>query len=200
MYLIVGLGNPGDQYHGTRHNLGFDIINEFARKAASDSTWEDKSKFKSQVLSAKVGKSNSDVILVKPQTFMNNSGLAVAKIAQFYKISPEKIIIIQDDLDLPVGHLRIRQGGAAGGHHGVESIIGSLNSDNFIRVRVGIGNLRTLGAEHRETTMNVEGYVLADFDQKEKSDIKSATKRAIQALGVALDKGIEEAQKQFNGA
>ena len=132
MFLIAGLGNPGDKYTGTRHNLGFEVVNELRRKMDLPQFETDK-KFKSEI------SKNSGLILIKPLTFMNMSGMAISAVAEYFKVEPEEVIIIHDELDLPLGHIKIRLGGSDAGHHGVESVIKILGSDQFIRLRLGIG-------------------------------------------------------------
>lgn len=196
MKLIVGLGNPEDKYTGTRHNLGFELIDKYITHALpvqeSDNFWSLDKKFKSEI--GKIG----DLIFAKPQTYMNHSGIAVKAIASYYKIKPEEIIILHDDLDLPLGHFKIRLGGAAAGHHGVESIINSLGTDKFIRLRLGIGNLKTRSGEHKQTSFNAEHFVLEPFEQKEHSSVKRMTKRALLAINTWLTQGLEATQNQFN--
>lgn len=182
MKFIVGLGNPEERYAGTRHNLGFHILDELTRKF-NLIDWVKMDKFKSEVIKT------PELMLVKPQTFMNKSGMAVSLIANYYKADPQDIIIIHDELDLPLGKIKIRIGGAAAGHHGVESIINVLKTDQFIRVRLGIGNLRIQAAER---------FVLEPFLSTEKSQVKHMIKKAIKAIDILLDKGIESAQSQFN--
>lgn len=194
MKLIVGLGNPEDKYTGTRHNLGFEVINKFFHKINSSNTnWENNSKFNAELVII-----NSELILAKPQTYMNNSGIAVAKLAKFYKIEPDDTIIIHDDIDLELGHIKVRSGGASAGHHGVESIIKDLNTDKFIRIRLGIGNLKSLSGEHKKISFNAEHFVLEPFLQTETSTVKRMVKKTVNALEILLSKGLEKAQNQFN--
>lgn len=198
MKLIVGLGNPGEQYQGTRHNLGFEVLDELSKKF-NLIDWANEDKFKSQIIKT------PELILVKPQTYMNNSGMAVRSLSTVYlprrqagRLQSTDITIIHDDLDLPLGKIKIRLGGAAAGHHGVESIIKSLGTDQFIRVRLGIGNLESLSGEHKKRAFNAEGYVLDPFRPNEKSHVKKMIKSAIDALGLLLEDGLEKAQNQYN--
>lgn len=181
MKLVVGLGNPEERYSGTRHNLGFGILDELTRKF-NLIEWSQKDKFKSEIIKT------SELILVRPQTFMNKSGIAVKLIADYYKILPEDIIVVYDELDLPLGKIKVRLGGAAAGHHGVESIIESLGTDQFIRVRLGIGPFRG----------SAEKFVLEPFLHSEKAHVKHMIKQALKALEELLEKGLEYAQNQFN--
>jgi len=189
MILIVGLGNPGEKYQNTRHNLGFMVVDELARKMLplTKTKWQENKKFNSLVISYQ-----SLVILVKPQTMMNASGFAVAKMANFYQIKPENIWVIHDDVDLPLGKIKIRLGGAAAGHHGVESIIKQLGADQFVRFRLGIGH------PGRGSDRLVEKYVLRRFDVNEASEVKQMIKKTVEAVRVALDDGLEKAMNQFN--
>lgn len=191
MKLVVGLGNPGEKYEGIRHNLGFKILDELVKKLnLVDWTMEDK--FKAEIIKA------SDLILVKPQTYMNNSGLAIKLLTTYYKIPATDVIIIHDELDLPLGKIKVRMGGAAAGHHGVESIIKELGTDQFIRVRLGVGNLRTQSSEHKHAHVTVEKFVLEPFMSGEHSQVKHMIKQAIKALDLLLEKGLPVAQNQYN--
>lgn len=199
MKLIVGLGNPGDQYLGTRHNLGFLIVDHFARGMGSGG-WNLEKKFTSEVIYINPVNQppTSNLILAKPQTSMNKSGLAVSKLTNYYKIDPKDMIVIHDDLDLLLGKIKIRLGGGAAGHHGVESIIEALGTDQFIRVRIGIGNSAGFGGEHKRTSFNAEKFVVEFFEAGERSKIKSATKQVVAAIETLLTDGLEKVQNQFN--
>ncbi len=191
MKLIVGLGNPGEQYIGTRHNLGFLVLDEYARKHI-EPNWENDKKAKSEIIKHK------DIILARPQTYMNNSGQAVAKLVSYYKIKPEDLVVIHDELDLVLGKIKMRLGGAAAGHHGVESIINALGTDKFIRIRLGIGNLRSQSAERGGQHFNVDHFVVEPFVPQEKSKVKSMLKQTVKAIDLLLEKGLDKAQNQFN--
>jgi len=149
--LIVGLGNPGEKYKNNRHNVGFVLIDKYAKEHGL--VWEENSKLKA--LTCKV----EDKLLVKPQTFMNNSGESVSQIINFYKIDPEDLTVIHDDVDLPLGEVKKQFASGAAGHHGVESIISCLGTKEFWRVRIGVG--RPSGG------MQVEDFVLQDFLKEE---------------------------------
>lgn len=207
MKLIVGLGNPGEKYEGTRHNLGFLVVEKFFKdtQPMKQTVWDENKKLKSQL--AKITVAEEEVILALPTTFMNNSGQAVSLIAQYYKIQPEDIWIVYDELDLPLGSLKIRFGGAAGGHHGVESILESLGTDKFWRFRLGIGVSHAThnngeGEKLHESVgrqkVNGADFVLGTFSQKEASEVKKMVKHTSEALQVALEKSLEKAQNQFN--
>lgn len=179
MKLIIGLGNPGDQYKKVRHNLGFMVLDKMI------TNWEDNKKLKSQIVKT------NDLIFVKPQTYMNNSGMAVKLLMDYFKVPAEDIIIIHDEMDLSLGKIKIRLGGAAAGHHGVESIIKALGTDQFIRVRLGI--------EPSEVFIRQpEKFVLEQFISKEKPQVKHMIKQAVKALEILLEKGLDSAQNQYN--
>jgi peptidyl-tRNA hydrolase, PTH1 family len=180
MKFVVGLGNPGEKYLGTRHNLGFEVVDELVRRMELGE-WSIENKLKSEIIKT------PEIILVKPQTFMNNSGQAVKLIADYFKINPEDIIIVHDDLDLMLGTIKVRVGGSAAGHHGVESIINSLGTDQFTRVRVGIGNDQSHGGEHNRVHFEAEKFVLEPFNQGESSKHKQAIKLAMEALEKLLE-------------
>jgi len=200
MKLIVGLGNPGEKYIGVRHNLGFAVVDELGKKmddgkwkiGVEDGGWKLDKKFKSEVLKTK------DVLLVKPQTYMNNSGMAVKLLTTYYKLPATDLIVIHDELDLPLGKIKVRIGGAAAGHHGVESIIAALGTDQFIRVRLGIGNLRTQSGERKGQSISAEKFVLEPFVPREKPQVKHMVKQVLKALDLLLEKGLEKAQNQYN--
>jgi len=211
MKLVVGLGNPGDKYENTRHNLGFMALDRFLKDYApvENTTWSDEKKLKSDIAiinwQPKVGKMER-IILAKPKTHMNNSGMAVALIADYYKIESENIWVAYDDLDLPTGSMKIRFGGAAAGHHGVESILASLNTDKFWRFRMGIGlphghKVDGDGVEHvqsRRAVGNVEDYVLGTFGTKDRNKIREVIKACSNAFEVALEKDMTSAMNRFN--
>ena len=191
MYLIVGLGNPGDKFTNTRHNLGFEVVDELRRKMDLPQFETDK-KFKSEI------SKNSGLILIKPLTFMNMSGMAISAVAQYFKVEPEEVIVIHDELDLPLGHIKIRLGGSDAGHHGVESVIKILGSDQFIRLRLGIGNWHAVSGEHKHAAFNAEKFVVDQFLPGEKSKVKAMVKRAVKAVEAILTSGLDKAQNQYN--
>lgn len=201
MKLIVGLGNPGSKYEGVRHNLGFMAIDKFADRIKNqESSWKYKEKLKSEIMQLNlIHDSNSlQLILAKPQTYINNSGLSVNLLASYYKLSVADVIVVYDELDLPLGKIKVRMGGAAAGHHGVESIIKALNDDQFVRIRLGIGDLKTQSAAHKSQHVNVEKYVLETFRPDEKSKVKHMLKQAVQALEMVVKEGLAKAQNQFH--
>jgi len=199
MILIVGLGNPGKKYENTRHNLGFMVVDELARRLAEGKpNWTENKKFKSLIYKIadkqdarawQVSASLKELVLVKPQTYMNNSGMAVVSLASFYKVGGENLWIVHDDLDISLGKIKISKGKGTAGHHGVISIVEALGSTDFVRFRVGIG---------REKIDNPEKFVLMPFLTIEKNEIRHAVKQTLLAIEVAVKSGVEKAMSQFN--
>ncbi len=179
--VIAGLGNPGPEYAATRHNIGFMVVDQLA--AQFGSTWERSGKW--EALSAKCGA----VLLVKPLSFMNHSGYPLLSVTQFYKVEPQQILVVLDDLDLPVGRLRLRAGGGSGGHNGLESIIMQFDTENIPRLRIGIGSAP------REGSVD---YVLSRFFDEETPIVRSTIERAVEALKCVIDKGLVSAMNSFN--
>lgn len=191
MILIVGLGNPGEKFANTRHNLGFESV-ELLRRKLGLGDWSKEDRFKAEVIKFE------ELILARPQTFMNQSGLSVSSLAGFYKVPPEQLIIVHDELDMPLGHIKIRVGGSDAGHHGIESLIKHLGSDKFIRVRLGIGTWKAISGEHKHSSFNAEKFVVEEFQSNEKSKVKAMLKRSIKAVEAIVNVGLEKAQNQFN--
>ncbi len=184
MYLIAGLGNPGRQYEDTRHNVGFKTIDYLADR------WNipvKKIRFKALIGEGIVG--GEKVILAKPSTFMNASGESVGEIARYYNLEPENIIIIQDDVALPVGRLRIRPSGSDGGHNGIKSILYHLGSDAFLRLKIGVG-----GAAH-----DMISHVLGTFSKEDGIAVTRCIKVADEIMEIIMQKGAGEAMNRFNG-
>ncbi len=186
LFLITGLGNPGKQYHETRHNAGFLAIDQLANKLGV--TLSQKG-FQSLYAKTKLG--NVPVYLLKPQTYMNLSGQAVLELALYYKIPAEQILVIYDDLDLELGVLRIRTNGSAGGHRGLSSIIGLMDTDQIARIRIGIGK-PPIG-------VSVADYVLSRFNATEMEIIEQTVKDASEAAYAYVTKGIDYTMNHFNG-
>lgn len=184
MKLIVGLGNPGKEYEETRHNCGFMVIDRLADKL---NVSVDQQKFKGQYVKFKYH--GEDVILLKPQTYMNLSGEAVSAIMNYFKIDREDLLVIYDDLDMPVGKLRLRVSGSAGGHNGIKNIIAHLNSQEFKRIRVGID---------RHKYMKVVDYVLSKFTKAESEAIESGIENAANAVIDYLDNGFNHTMNNYN--
>lgn len=186
MKLIVGLGNPGEKYKLSRHNVGFDVIDLFRREVTIKST--ERNRFFSLITEAQL--EHEELILAKPQTYMNSSGKAVSALALNYNIPVEHIYVIYDDLNLELGLLRIRRSGSAGGHKGVQSIIDSLESQNFPRLRIGIGQ--------PPQDVDAIDYVLGDFTPEERNIIEKTEIMASEALKMILLQGIEPVMNKFN--
>ncbi len=189
MILIVGLGNIGEKYEQSRHNLGFMVLDELAEKMLplAKTKWQENKKFNSQFI-----RIDPQTILVKPQTMMNASGFAVAKIAVFYHIEPAEIWVIHDDVDLPLGKIKIRLGGGSGGHRGIDSIIEQLGTDKFVRFRLGIGEA------NRGKDRLLEKYVLKSFTANETSKVRQMIKKTTAAIKLALNENLEKAMNRFN--
>lgn len=217
MKLIVGLGNPGEKYRKTRHNLGFMVVEHFLKdfEEAKKTVWENQVKFKSDIAVIDWQPKHSSlerIILVKPKTYMNNSGIAVNLLASYYKIPPADIWVVNDDIDLPLGTIKIRFGGASAGHKGVESIIGSLGTDKFWRFRIGIKtlsvhdktNYQEDGDTHEKLKIKdkiikkIDNYVVGDFSRQEMGKVREIIKRGAKAIEVSLEEGLEFAMNRFN--
>lgn len=185
-YLIVGLGNPGSEYEATRHNAGFIVVDMLAEKLGCGIT---KLKFKSLYGTADIG--GKKCLILKPQTFMNNSGEAVRDAAAFYKIPAENIIVVSDDISLDVGRLRIRRKGSDGGHNGLKSIIYLLNNDNFARIKVGVG-------KKPHPDYDLAAWVLSRFKNDEVDDLKKAAENACDAIKLMVEGKTDMAMNKFN--
>jgi PTH1 family peptidyl-tRNA hydrolase len=185
--LIVGLGNPGHEYRDTRHNVGFKVVDELARRGGVQ-TWNEKF----GGLEAKVRFTEIAVVLVKPLSFMNLSGQAVQGFSAFYKIEAPDILVIVDDVELPLGRLRAKAGGGAGGHNGLKSVIQSLGTDQFPRLRVGVGR--------GDAGRNLSSFVLGQFTADEHEIIAAEVRRAADATEMFIEKGIGPAMNMFNAA
>lgn len=185
MYLIVGLGNPEKEYANTRHNMGFDTINHLSKKL---NIIVNKEKFKGLYGDAVLN--GEKVILLKPQTYMNLSGESIIQFKQFYKIPPENIIVIYDDIDVDVGKIKIRKKGGAGSHNGMKSVVENLQSENFPRIRVGIGK-----PIFKEMMI---GYVLEKLNGEEREILKESTKIAANAIYDIITCGIDKAMNRYN--
>lgn len=180
--LIIGLGNPGRQYEETRHNVGFMLLDRIA--AANGVNFQSEPKFQSHI--AKLG---DGTILMKPQTFMNLSGRSVRQLLSFYKWEADRIMVVYDDVALPLGHLRFREKGSAGGHNGIKSIIEHLGGDEFARLKLGIGAARPGG---------MTGHVLGKFAPDEREDLENMLATALEAVQVSRSQGIALASNRFN--
>ena len=185
-WLVVCLGNPGAQYEWTRHNAGFITADAISRKYGVSIN---RLRFKALTGSCEIGGEN--VLVMKPQTYMNLSGEAVAQAAGFYKIPPEKIIVISDEMSLPIGKIRVRAKGSAGGHNGLKNIIQELGSDQFPRIRLGVG-----APPHPD--YDVKDWVLSVFRDRDAEDIRNAADRAADAVACYISEGVDRAMNKFN--
>jgi PTH1 family peptidyl-tRNA hydrolase len=199
----VGLGNPGRKYEKTRHNIGFMIVEQFLKdfEPVKDTVWSDEKKFKSDIAEInwqpRHGKEEK-VMLVKPKTYMNNSGLAVSLISQYLNILVSHIWIIHDDIDLQLGSMKIRFGGGSAGQKGVESVMRYLGTDKFWRFRMGIGISNSKSKTPNSKLKNVEDFVLGGFSGGERGKVRSLIKRGARAIEMGLEEGLEAAMNRFN--
>ena len=184
-WLVVGLGNPGQEYDGNRHNVGFHVVDLLAgagsrfrsHKRARALTWEGRL-------------DGRRVVLVKPTTYMNDSGQAVSPLCAFYKVTPDQVVAVHDELDLPFGSLRLKYGGGDNGHNGLKSLRRSLGTGDFFRARLGIG--RPPGR------MDPSAFVLRDFSATERAEVPQLVDRAADAISTLINEGLERAQSQYN--
>lgn len=186
-WILVCLGNPGDQYENTRHNVGFltaDALGERLNKPIQ------RLKFKALTNTVEYG--GVKVLVMKPTTYMNLSGEAVREACQFYKLPPERVLVVCDDVSLPVGKLRLRRNGSAGGHNGLRSIIGQLHSDQFPRLKIGVG-------QKPHPDYDLADWVLGKFPREDRKTVDAAVERALDAIECVFSKGIDKAMSQYNG-
>ena len=186
MKLVIGLGNPGKEYRHTRHNVGFEVLDELVRRTKA--IWR-----RSWTTSAWTGRmkmEGEEVLLVKPRTFMNRSGQAVAAVMRKRGLQPADVIVVSDDLELPRGRIRIRKKGGAGGHQGLQSVIQALGADDFVRIRIGIGP-RPSGEE-------LVNHVLARFTAEERREVEKAVEIAADAVVAVARDGVDKAMNEFN--
>jgi len=183
--LIVGLGNPGPRYRGTYHNIGFEVVDEIARRHGARFGGSP-----AEALTARVRGLADDLWLVKPLTFMNASGQAVGELQRFYKVALDDLLVVADDVNLPGGRLRLRGRGSAGGHNGLKSIIGNLGTGDFPRLRVGVGR----GDPGRD----LADYVLGRVPEEERAQLREATARAADAAECFVEHGLLDAMNRFN--
>ncbi len=185
MKIIVGLGNPEKKYDGTRHNIGFSVIDSICDEFNISLEMR-----KHKGLCGKGVIAGEKVVLVKPLTYMNLSGECVREVMDFYKVEPQDVIVIFDDISLPPGKIRIRPKGSAGGHNGIKSIISHLNSDEFWRIKCGVGD--------KPKGYDLADYVLSRFTKEELCDIEEEKKQAVKACQCMIAQGINEAMNQYN--
>jgi peptidyl-tRNA hydrolase, PTH1 family len=187
-HLIAGLGNPGREYAQTRHNAGFLVVERFAERRRA--IWKFEDKFAARIALAEF--ENNKLILCEPQTYMNLSGRAIGPLAAYYKVPLEKMVVVVDDADLPLGQLRLRPGGSSGGHHGLDSVEKGIGTRDYARLRIGIGR-RDAGV--REIT----GHVLGRFQPAETELLDKVLERAANQIECWISAGLEKAMNQFNG-
>ena len=186
-WLLVCLGNPGDQYENTRHNVGFMVADELGERLRVPIQ-----KLKYKALTNTVTLGGQKVLMMKPVTYMNLSGEAVRQAADFYKVAPDHVLVVSDDTSLAVGKLRIRKGGSAGGHNGLKSIIQHLGTDQFPRLRLGVG-------EKPHPDYDLADWVLGKFQGEDKKQVDAAVKKAADAIECILSQGLDKGMNQFNG-
>lgn len=186
MILIVGLGNPGEKYNSTRHNVGFMILDSLLRKLTrvSDSVWEESRKFNSQI-----AKAGDELILAKPKSFMNASGEVVSKLVNFYKIPPFGLYLVHDDVDLPLGKIKISIDRGSAGHKGVESVMQHVGGKNFVRIRVGVG---------KDRRVSTDRFVLVPFALWEEGRLGRVISKAVRVVEMVLKEGAEKAANRYN--
>jgi len=193
MKLIVGLGNPGRGYASSLHNVGFMCVNYFARMHG---IWFDKKQGKARIGAGEVG--GIKVVVARPHTYMNQSGQAVSRLVKKLNISLDDLLIIHDDLDLPLGKIRIRRDGSAAGHKGIESIIAELGSQDFARIRVGIGRPPAPGGSDQVTDADIVTYLLSDLSPEVKQAITQIIPRVSEAIVCILTEGLAAAMNRYN--
>ena len=214
MILIVGLGNPGEKFEKTRHNIGFMIVESLKLKVKSFSDWKNNKKFLSEISEGEIN--DQKVIFAKPQTMMNNSGKAVKALLSNVKCQMSNVVVIHDDIDLPLGKIRISKGRGAAGHKGVESIIRELKTKNFVRFRIGInqfaqnqksttGHFQWAGlpspysrAVAKIKNQKLDEFVLEKFTKDEKRVVKEVIEKTCEAIEFSLKQGLEKAMARFN--
>lgn len=195
--LLVGLGNPGVKYDRTRHNIGFEAIDVLAQR------WQiklaEQRKFQG-VFGEGMGSHREKIRLLKPQTFMNLSGQSIRAVVDWYKISPEAVLVVYDDMDLPIGKLRLRQSGSAGGHNGMKSTIAHLGTQNFPRLRVGIGSPKeqATGSQAPGASGEVVSHVLGRFSGKEAQMVSEVLQLVVGAIELSLKQGVPKAMSLYN--
>ena len=187
MKIIVGLGNPGKRYKETPHNIGFKIVDYLAEQVTGN--WKKSLRFRARTIKTELA--GEQVVLVKPETYMNNSGMAVGAVLRFYKAMPDDLIVILDDVAIDFGRLRLRGKGSSGGHNGLASIISHVADDKFVRVRVGVGKQRE--------GENLVKHVLAPFSKKDEEEIGHIVARAGEAVCGVIEFGVAEAMNKYNG-
>jgi PTH1 family peptidyl-tRNA hydrolase len=188
LYLVVGLGNPGREYARTRHNAGFLVLNHLAAQWKAD--WAARKKFSARVAESK--RDGNRVVLCEPETFMNSSGESVGMLVSFHKLPPNRLLVIVDDADLPLGEIRLRPNGSSGGHHGLESIEQHLGSREYARQRIGIGR-------GERNVREITDHVLSPFRSGEQKLLEKVLQKACEQIECWLSAGVSQAMNRFNG-
>lgn len=188
MKVIAGLGNPGAEYANTPHSVGFEVVDAVARSI--DASWKRSSSFKGELATAVVD--GLKVMLVKPQTFMNLSGDCIAPVLKYHNATAADLVVVSDDIDLPVGKLRIRKGGSAGGHNGLKSVIERVGTQNFTRVRLGVGR-------HGRTRSSVIGHVLSKLSPRDRAVMDEVVAEAEKVVGTLFTENVETVMNRYNG-
>ncbi len=186
MKVIAGLGNPGTEYKNTPHNVGFDVVDALAVRLSA--SWKEAPRFRAAVAKTETG--GETLWLMKPQTFMNASGEAIAPFLRYYHATAADLIVVEDDTDLPLGKLRLRARGSSGGHRGLQSVITHLATDNFIRIRLGVG---------RSVHGNMISHVLGKFGEDRRAQVEELVDAAAKAALCIAEKGLNEAMNRYNG-
>lgn len=196
MNLILGLGNPGEKYASTRHNIGFMVVEKLVKSLVTgDTVWE-----MNKALGAEIFK-KGDLLFAKPQKFMNASGVVVKDLVNFYKVPIDHIWVIHDDIDLPLGKIRIKVGGGSAGHHGINSMIQQLGEDTFVRFRLGVGRGKSDQKSHPDLPskhQTVQKMVVSNFHTDEEGDLRKLIKHTVAAIETALHKGLDKAMNEYN--
>ena len=188
MKVIAGLGNPGAEYANTPHSIGFEVVDAVARGIGA--SWKGSSSFKGELATGLLG--GVKVLLVKPQTYMNLSGECVSPVLKYHNATINDLLVVSDDIDLPVGRLRIRKGGSAGGHNGLKSVIERTGSSDFVRLRIGVGR-------DPRSRSNVIGHVLGKFSPEDRQAMDEVVATAAEAVGAIENENLETAMNRYNG-
>ena len=188
MKVIAGRGNPGAEYANTPHSIGFEVVDAVARGIGA--SWKGSSSFKGELATGLLG--GVKVLLVKPQTYMNLSGECVSPVLKYHNATIEDLLVVSDDIDLPVGRLRIRKGGSAGGHNGLKSVIERTGSSDFVRLRIGVGR-------DPQSRSNVIGHVLGKFSPEDRQAMDEVVATAAEAVGAIENENLETAMNRYNG-
>jgi len=194
-FLIVGLGNPGEKYEKTRHNIGFQVVDNFLRSNNDDSDFSFDKKHQSELCTIQID--DKKIFLAKPQTFMNNSGQAVRSLMDYYKISPDSLLVIHDDLDISFGKIKFSKDSGPAGHNGVKSVIDHVGSKNFSRLRFGIASDKKPGFFSRFIGSG-KNFVLADFNKEENQVIDEKMALAAEAIQYFVENGFESSASKYN--